>query len=173
MGAGLRVSGAVYRQGDCVLLEAAFTDARPRKLLQSVGPISAPLTSPLQCVERLRQRVTGSLAAVLDPRLADLAGMTSEPPSYDAHREFPAGHALFSTDDSAAVGPTATPSPRDSSALFPPPPPLPACTHAPQSGTHTHSPGRPLRRQMPTTADLDATKIWIAFQKRTPTPTWS
>jgi hypothetical protein len=113
------ISGAFYRQGDSVLLEADFTDARTRKLLQSVGPISAPLSAPLQGVERLRQRVTGSLAAVVDTRLAELAGLTSEPPSYDAYREFLAGENLFYTDDSAAIAHYRNASALDSSYLFP------------------------------------------------------
>lgn len=117
--AGLVISGAFYRQGDSVLLEADFTDARTRKLLQSVGPISAPMSAPLQGVERLRQRVTGSLAAVLDTRLAELAGLTSNPPSYDAYREFLMGENLFYTDDSAAIAHYRSASALDSSYLFP------------------------------------------------------
>ena len=117
--AGLVISGAYYRQGDSILLEADFTDARSQKLMQSVGPISAPLASPLQGVERLRQRVTGSLAAVLDPRLADLAGSTSEPPSYDAYREFLAGDELFYSDDSAAIVHYRNAAALDSTYLYP------------------------------------------------------
>ncbi|HMA02664.1 MAG TPA: serine/threonine-protein kinase, partial [Gemmatimonadaceae bacterium] len=117
--AGLVISGAFYRQGDSVLLEADFTDARTRKLLQSVGPISAPISAPLQGVERLRQRVTGSLAAVVDTRLAELAGLTSNPPSYDAYREFLTAENLFYTDDSAAIAHYRNASALDSSYLFP------------------------------------------------------
>jgi len=117
--AGLVISGAFYRQGDSVLLEADFTDARTRKLLQSVGPIAAPMSAPLQGVERLRQRVTGSLAAVVDTRLAELAGVTSEPPSYDAYREFLTGENLFYTDDSAAIVHYRNTSALDSSYVFP------------------------------------------------------
>ena len=117
--AGLVISGAYYRQGDSVLLEADFTDARTQKLTQSVGPIAAPLASPLEGVERLRQRVTGSLAAVVDTRLAELAGVTSEPPSYDAYREFLAGEDLFYADDSAAVGHYRNAGALDSTYLFP------------------------------------------------------
>ena len=101
--AGLVISGAYYKEGDSVLLEADFTDAASHRLLQSVGPIAAPVAAPLKGVELLRQRVTGSLASVLDPRLREVAGMTSEPPSFDAYSEFLQGDELFYSDDSAAV----------------------------------------------------------------------
>jgi hypothetical protein len=101
--AGIVISGAYYRQGDSVLFQADFTDANAGKLVQSVGPIAASVASPLAGVERLRQRVIGGLAPMVDAALVELAGQTGQPPTIEAYREFLAGEDLFYTDESAAI----------------------------------------------------------------------
>jgi tetratricopeptide (TPR) repeat protein/TolB-like protein len=154
--AGLVISGAYYRQGDSVLLEADFTDARTQRLLQSVGPISAPLTSPLQGVEKLRQRVTGSLAAVLDPRLADVAGATSQPPSYDAYREFLVGDELFYSDDSAAILHYRNAAALDSTYLYPVLRELSALLNRREWGHAEDSLGEALERKRSTLSPYEA-----------------
>ncbi len=100
--AGIVISGAYYRQGDSVLFQADFTDANAGKLVQSVGPIAASAASPLAGVERLRQRVIGGLAPMVDAALVELAGQTSQPPTIEAYREFLAGEDLFYKDEAAA-----------------------------------------------------------------------
>lgn len=100
--AGIVISGAYYRQGDSVLFQADFTDANAGKLVQSVGPVAASVVSPLAGVERLRQRVIGGLAPMVDAALVELAGATSRPPTIKAYREFLAGEDLFYRDEAAA-----------------------------------------------------------------------
>ena len=101
--AGIVISGAYYRQGDSVLFQADFTDAAAGKLVQSVGPVSASASAPLDGVERLRQRVIGSLALLVDSTLAGLATATSRPPTMEAYREFLIGEDLFYKDGRAAI----------------------------------------------------------------------
>jgi tRNA A-37 threonylcarbamoyl transferase component Bud32 len=102
--AGLVISGAYYAQGDSVLFQADFTDANAGKLVQTVGPVAARASAPLEGVERLRQRVIGSLGPLVDARLLTLGSVLSRPPSLEAYREFLAGQDLFYSDEAAAVG---------------------------------------------------------------------
>ncbi len=101
--AGLVISGAYYRQGDSVLFQADFTDANAGKLVQTVGPVAARAAAPLEGVERLRQRVIGSLGPLVDASLLTLGSVLSRPPSLEAYREFLAGQDLFYRDEAAAV----------------------------------------------------------------------
>jgi tRNA A-37 threonylcarbamoyl transferase component Bud32 len=117
--AGLVISGAYYRQGDSVRFEADFTDANAGKRTQSVGPVTAPVANPLDGVERLRQRVTASLATMLDPRLAALSTRTNQPPSIDAYREFLAGEDVAYFDPAAAVPHFTRAAALDSAYVFP------------------------------------------------------
>ena len=52
--------------------------------------LGAP-NDPRPAIAALRQRIIASLAVVLDPRLKDWQGRTSQPPSYAAYRVFAAG----------------------------------------------------------------------------------
>jgi aminoglycoside phosphotransferase (APT) family kinase protein len=101
--AGIVVSGAFYRVGDSVLFQADFTDANVKKLVQTVGPVSALATAPLVGVEQLRQRVIGALAPIVDSTLATYASSIGQPPSLEAYREFLSGEDLFYRDEAASV----------------------------------------------------------------------
>ena len=101
--AGLVISGAYYAQGDSVLFQADFTDANAGKLVQTVGPVAARASAPLEGVERLRQQVIGSLGPLVDEGLLTLGSVLSRPPSLEAYREFLAGQELFYRDEAAAV----------------------------------------------------------------------
>jgi tRNA A-37 threonylcarbamoyl transferase component Bud32 len=117
--AGIVISGAYYRQGDSVLFQADFTDANAGKLVQSVGPVSASVSSPLDGVERLRQRVIGGLAPMVDPALAELVGVTSRPPNIEAYREYLVADDLFYKDQDAAIARFFRAAALDSSYLYP------------------------------------------------------
>jgi len=118
-GAGLVISGAYYRQGDTILFQADFTDAIADKLIQSVGPVGAPVARPLDAVGPLRQRVLGSLALMLDPGLAGLATVLHQPPDPAAYREYLAGEDVFYKDDNAALVHFARATKLDSSFVYP------------------------------------------------------
>jgi serine/threonine-protein kinase len=97
-GAGTLVSGAYYRQGDSVRFQAQVTrvsDAHRSTVLRAIEPVSGPLAQPTEAVERLRQRVTAQLAALLDPKLSGMAWNTIEPPTYEAYRAFMLGLERF------------------------------------------------------------------------------
>jgi tRNA A-37 threonylcarbamoyl transferase component Bud32 len=101
--AGLVISGAYYAQGDSVLFQADFTDANAGTLVQTVGPVAARASAPLEGVERLRQRVIGSLGPLVDASLLTLGSVLSRPPSLEAYREFLAGQDLFYRSEAEAV----------------------------------------------------------------------
>ncbi len=100
--AGIVISGAYYKQGDSLFLQADFNDVRQHKLLQSVGPIATSVARPLDGIEVLRQRVTGALAPFLDSTLAGVAQLIERPPSYEAYREFLRAEELFYSNENAA-----------------------------------------------------------------------
>lgn len=90
-GSGVAVSGSYFRHGDSLEFAASVTDERRREVVRSLGPLLTTLTDPRPALAALRQRVIAALAVVIDPRLRDWRGRTSQPPSYAAYREFAAG----------------------------------------------------------------------------------
>ena len=101
--AGTFVRGTVYRRGDTLQLVAQVTEARTGRVLRSIGPISAVGSDPLVGLETLRERVTGSVAALLDPVLGGIATVTSAPPSFAAYRELRDGREAESELDHAGA----------------------------------------------------------------------
>ncbi len=93
--AQLVVSGAYYRQGDQLQFQTRLTDPEEDRLLMALNPVVAPVDSPLVAVELLRQRVMGALASLVDPRLTEWATAFSQPPSYDAYRQYVEGMTQF------------------------------------------------------------------------------
>ena len=92
--AGTVVWGTYYRSGDSVRFQAQVTRvtrAGRDSLLRAPEPVAGSLERPADAVERLRQRVTGSLAASFDRRLAVLGRTTMEPPTYEAYHQFMLG----------------------------------------------------------------------------------
>lgn len=96
-GSRLVVSGAVYRQGDSVHLQAEVADASSHRVTHSLGPVAAPTDAPMSAVEGIRQRVLGALATELDS-LDVAAALQHDPPPYEAYRLYALGMAAF--DDS-------------------------------------------------------------------------
>lgn len=118
--AGLVISGSYYRRGDSVVFEADFTDASAGKRLPTIEPVAALASRPLDAVELLRQRVTGSLAALLDPRLAALSAVATRPPSMEAYSEYLKGDELrFSDAGDAALAHYARAAALDSAYVLP------------------------------------------------------
>lgn len=94
-GAGTIVTGAFYRQGDSLTVQASVIDAERGEILSATAFSRAPVEEPLQAVERVRQQVMGALAARLDPGLSAWAQRASQPPSYESYREFVEGQERF------------------------------------------------------------------------------
>lgn len=98
VGADLIVAGSVQRDGADVVLTALVFDVDSGTILRSLDPIAAPDSAPLVAVERLRQRTTGALATVVDPRMAAWADVASQPPSFESYRVFAEGLELLENE---------------------------------------------------------------------------
>ena len=98
-GAATIVGGFYYRLGDSVQFTAQLADARRGEVVQTIGPVSAPASSPVAAIEQLRQRLVGALAARLDTTSTDIADATNQPPSYEAYREYLTADAAFRASD--------------------------------------------------------------------------
>jgi len=96
-GAGMVVWGSLYRQGDSLLLSSQIVRAPDGELLSALEPVATSPERPLEGVERLRQRITATLATLVDGRLERWARHASHPPSYDAYGEFVAGLQLHTS----------------------------------------------------------------------------
>ena len=98
-GAGTVVSGGYYQQGDSVRFQVQITSAQDGRVLRALDPVAAPLTQPLNAVEKLRQRVMAALATLFDSRINRWAVTASQPPTFDAYQEFIAGLDRFAQLD--------------------------------------------------------------------------
>jgi len=91
-GAGTVVSGAYYLvEGDSLELELNVTDAVRGRSLGVVEPVRGARTSVSQLIADAQQRVMGFLAFRFDEARDWAAGVTSEPPSFEAYQAFDAG----------------------------------------------------------------------------------
>jgi TolB-like protein/tetratricopeptide (TPR) repeat protein len=100
-GAGLVVSGAYYRQGSSLQFQAMITDVVENRIVAALEPVRGDLSSPMEVVDTVRQRVLGAIALNVDS--AHATGMLQRAPLYEAYREFILGFELFLTDDEAAL----------------------------------------------------------------------
>jgi tetratricopeptide (TPR) repeat protein/TolB-like protein len=97
-GAGTVVSGSYFLEGDELRFLMRVTGAPSGEVRHTVDVVNAPLTRPTAALEPLRQRVTGALAVLLDPRLNNWTARTSQPPTYEAYAEFLLGMETFGAD---------------------------------------------------------------------------
>ncbi|UCC85096.1 MAG: hypothetical protein JSW46_09355 [Gemmatimonadota bacterium] len=103
VGAGTLVWGSYYPQGDSIQLRAEIVDANEGNVLQSVGPVSAPVDRPEEGIELLRQRVLSALAALLDPRFADWETAPRQPVLYTAYLSYAEGTDAYMRGDFVAA----------------------------------------------------------------------
>lgn len=94
-GAGLVVSGAYYRSGDTLMLQAAVTDAGTGRIAQVVGPILSPARAPVAGLDELRSRVMTALAAVVDLHAAGALETSEEIPPFDVYQAYIEGWDAF------------------------------------------------------------------------------
>lgn len=100
-GAGIAVSGAYYLHGENLQFQAEITDTERDKLIHAFPSIIGPREAPLTVINELRQRVLGVVTGYIEPRFK--LRMTSEPPGFDAYREYMTGMDLFGTDYPRAI----------------------------------------------------------------------
>jgi DNA-binding SARP family transcriptional activator/TolB-like protein len=84
-GAALVVSGAYYLRGDSLQFHTQITDARERRLLRTLEPITGTRADPGQAVEEIGRRATAAVAVALDTRLTRLGKLASPPLNYEAY----------------------------------------------------------------------------------------
>jgi TolB-like protein len=99
-GAGLVVTGSLYRDRDSLILQAQLADASSGKLVGAVEPLRTTAESSISALQSLRDRLMGLLAISLDNRVQE----AERPPTFDAYQAFAQGLAAYvRSDDSAAV----------------------------------------------------------------------
>jgi len=100
-GAGKVVSGTYYLAGEELQFLSSLTDTQKGKLLFSPDPVKGALAERMDVIEKLGQRVMGALAADLGYSIGDWKA--TNPPSYEAYREFVFGMNFFWSDDARAA----------------------------------------------------------------------
>ena len=103
LGAGTVVSGAYYLAGGALRFHVQISDVGRGEVLDAFDVTGGAATDPSSPVESVRQRTVGSLAALVDPRLASWVRVASRPPTYDAYREFVSGQSIWGTDHRQAL----------------------------------------------------------------------
>jgi DNA-binding SARP family transcriptional activator len=100
-GAGLVVSGAYYRSGDTLFLQAAITDARTGRIAKAVGPVLSTTRDPVAGIDELRTRVMTALATVVDLHAAGALATSEDIPPFDAYQAYIEGWDAFWHGDGA------------------------------------------------------------------------
>lgn len=98
-GAGLLVTGSYYAQGDSLVFQARIVDAATGAVLRGIDEVGGSRETVLSTLELLRQRATGALAGILDPRLVEWSQAASQPPGLEAYQRFADGLDLFFRGD--------------------------------------------------------------------------
>jgi DNA-binding SARP family transcriptional activator/TolB-like protein len=101
--AGTVVSGSYFVEGDQLRFLMRVTAAPSGEVRHTVDVVNAPVSRPTAALEPLRQRITGALAVLLDPRLNNWTARTSQPPTYEAYAEFLLGMETFGADYESSV----------------------------------------------------------------------
>lgn len=102
-GVGTLVKGSVFRDGDQLRFNIEIVEARTGTLRRSIDPVSAPVGHPTEALEPLRQNVIGALAVLFDNRAHNQAATTSQPPTWEAYKEFLLGMRAFGSDYPASI----------------------------------------------------------------------
>ncbi len=103
LGAGTMVSGAYYKVGNTLRFHVQISDVGRGEVLDAFDVTGGTTTDPSAPVESVRQRTVGSLASLVDPRLASWVRVASRPPTYDAYREFVTGQSIWGSDHRQAL----------------------------------------------------------------------
>lgn len=97
-------SGSFHREGERLVVEARIIDGDTRAVVRSLDAIDAVAGTPLAAFEQLRQRATGALATLVDPRFADWADDASQPPSFETYLLYADGMERLERGDYAGAG---------------------------------------------------------------------
>jgi DNA-binding SARP family transcriptional activator len=98
MQAGTVVTGAYYVAGNELVLQGWLGDARTGSVLHALGPVRAPIASPMPAVDALRSETCTRLARQLETRVTHVRA-AGRIPTYEAHTEYVEGLVRFVDGD--------------------------------------------------------------------------
>jgi tRNA A-37 threonylcarbamoyl transferase component Bud32/tetratricopeptide (TPR) repeat protein len=98
-GAQAIVTGAYYKNGPTIRLQAQVTDVNNGTVLAALQAIEVPSDSIREGIQQLRDRLMAVFAIRSDQRLSDVPGLIDEPPTYEAYRLFDRGMERFNALD--------------------------------------------------------------------------
>ena len=90
-GAAYVVNGTIALDGERLRFQPQIVETSSLRLVGAPSPVVVDQSDPMRGIEELRQHVMGSLASVLDPRVATWAATSANPPSLAAFSEFQIG----------------------------------------------------------------------------------
>lgn len=97
-GAGIVLSGRIYRDGDSLRIQARMSDAKSGKLLRALTTVSGPVSAPTQVLDQLNRRTIANVAQAMDT-IASGLGTYSEPPSLEAYEQTRRGIEAYFRQD--------------------------------------------------------------------------
>jgi serine/threonine protein kinase len=98
-GAQAVVTGAYYRNGPTIRLQAQVTDVNNGTVLAALQAIEVPSDSIREGIQQLRDRLMAVFAIRSDQRLSSVPGLIDEPPTYEAYRLFERAMERFNALD--------------------------------------------------------------------------
>src|SRR5438552_1786370 len=96
---GTILGGRYYLRGDSIVMQLWVTAPEDGEVVASIGPVTTSLADPTLGIDVLRRRAMAVLATHVDPALSQWARSASQPPSFEAYREFSKGKSAFNRDD--------------------------------------------------------------------------
>jgi TolB-like protein/tetratricopeptide (TPR) repeat protein len=102
-GAGTVVEGAYYREGDSIQMRATIVDARHRRVMYALDPVTGAADRPVEVLEAVRRLVTNTLASHADPRVRNRIAPGGSPPEFSAYRDFVAGLERYIAGDNQSA----------------------------------------------------------------------
>ena len=96
---GTILGGRYYLRGDSIVMQLWVTAPEDGEVVASIGPVTTSLADPTPGIDALRRRAMAVLATHVDPALSQWARSASQPPSFEAYREFSEGKSAFNRDD--------------------------------------------------------------------------
>ncbi|MBT8395483.1 MAG: tetratricopeptide repeat protein [Gemmatimonadetes bacterium] len=85
------VTGTIVDREGQLAYQTRILQAEAGTIAVIVDSVMGPPGDPLEAVDRLKKRVAGALAMVLDPELSHFIGLTSLPSSFQAYQSFSDG----------------------------------------------------------------------------------
>ncbi len=82
------VNGTFFETADALALQVEIRDARTRRVLASLEPVTVARDSSTQAIRLVRERVMGALAVQRDARFANAGAVLERPPTFESYRAF-------------------------------------------------------------------------------------